>query len=538
MGGFKEYGAYDGLGLAGLIRSGQVSAEDVLAEAIARVEAHNPSLNAVVTKMYDQARKQLAGAGHGSPGSSATRHTDASAPADAPFAGVPFLVKDLLSTVAGVPTSAGNRLLRNIPAGEDSEMVRRWKKAGLIILGKTNTPEFGLTPYTEPETFGPAHNPWDLSRTTGGSSGGSAAAVAARLVPLASGGDGGGSIRIPSSACGLFGLKPTRARTPGGPTMGEAWKGFAIEHVLTRSVRDSAAALDATRGIDIGAPYDAPPVERSYLEETMRPAGKLRIACTGTPLMGGTVDPAVSAALGRTATLLRDLGHEVIEKTPEIDGEEFSLAFLSILAAELRADVEATAAAAGRRVSVKDFDPSSFGLALLGKAMSAASYAAASRYLQATARDIGRFFTDIDVLLTPTLAAPPFVIGALQPSPVEKAMIRILGSIDGGAIMKAIGIIKPLAAQTFSFIPWTPVFNVTGQPAMSVPLEWTEAGPGGTGDDTLAVVTGTGPGVSGTRLPVGMHFVGRFGDEATLFRLAAQLEQARPWADRVPPGFA
>jgi amidase len=497
MGTFPEYGRYDGLGLAELIRTREVRPLDVLEEAIRRVEAHNPRLNAVVTKMYDQARAQLA-----------------AGLLDAPFAGVPFLVKDLLATVAGVPTSNGSRLLKGRAAKEDSELVVRWKKAGVLILGKTNTPEFGLTPYTEPGAFGPTHNPWNLERTTGGSSGGSGAAVAARLVPLASGGDGGGSIRIPASACGLFGFKPTRGRTPTGPHIGEAWHGFALEHVLTRSVRDSAAMLDATQGADIGAPYHAPPVTRPYIDELKARPGRLRIAMTGTPLMGKHVHADVLKALGRTAALLRDLGHEVVEAAPPVDGEAFSLAFITILAAELRADIEETARVSGVRVSVNDYDPASFGLGMLGKAMSAVEYANASRYLQTAARGIARFFEGYDLLLTPTLSEPPFVIGKLQPSVAEKKLIRLLGSFDGGGIMKAVGIIKPLAAQTFEFIPWTPVFNVTGQPAMSVPLEW-----------------------SADKLPIGMHFVGKFGDEATLFRLAGQLEQAKPWIDAVPPGF-
>jgi amidase len=430
------------------------------------------------------------------------------------FAGVPFLIKDLISTVAGVPTANGNRLWKNIQANVDSEMVLRWKKAGLIILGKSNTPEFGLTPYTEPLTFGATHNPWDLTRTTGGSSGGSGAAVAARLVPMASGGDGGGSIRIPASACGVFGMKPTRGRTPTGPQIGEAWHGFAIEHVLTRSVRDSAAILDATQGADIGAPYYAPPMERPFLQEVSAHPGKLRIAFTGKPMLGKNVHSDVLKGLENTIELLKSLGHELIEATPVLDGETFSQAFLTILAAELRADIEEAARMAGKRVSVRDFDPSTFGLGMLGKAMSAQEYASAARYLQSSARGVVRFFEDYDLLLTPTLSQTPVKIGSLQPSDSEKALINLIGSLDAGILLKAMGLIKPLAAQTYEFIPWTPVFNVTGQPAMSVPLHWSAEG-----------------------LPVGMHFVGKFGDEATLFRLAGQLEQARPWAGKVPVGF-
>jgi len=497
MTSFPEYSKFDGLGLAELVKKKQVSAAELVEAAIERIESYNPQLNAVICKMYETARE------------SAKKPES-----EGVFAGVPFLIKDLISTVAGVPTANGNRLWKDVPASVDSEMVLRWKKAGLIILGKSNTPEFGLTPYTEPLTFGATHNPWDLTRTTGGSSGGSGAAVAAQLVPMASGGDGGGSIRIPASACGVFGMKPTRGRTPTGPQIGEAWHGFAIEHVLTRSVRDSAAVLDVTQGADIGAPYYAPPMERPFLQEVGANPGKLRIAYTGKPLLGKNVHSDVLKGLEDTLGLLKDLGHELIEATPQLDGEAFSQAFLTILAAELRADIEEAARMAGKRVSVRDFDPSTFGLGMLGKAMSAQEYASAARYLQSSARGVAHFFKDYDLLLTPTLSQPPVKIGSLQPSDSEKALINLIGSLDAGILLKAMGLIKPLAAQTYEFIPWTPVFNVTGQPAMSVPLHWSAEG-----------------------LPIGMHFVGKFGDEATLFRLAGQLEQARPWAGKVPVGF-
>ncbi len=496
MSTFPEYSQYDGLGLADLVRKKEISPSELVESAIERIEKFNPALNAVIHKMYDSARE-----------------TAKMPLPDGPFAGVPMLLKDLIATVAGVPTSNGNKLWKNLPAGQDSELVRRWKNAGVLLLGKTNTPEFGLTPYTEPLTFGPTRNPWDTSRITGGSSGGSAAAVAARMVPIASGGDGGGSIRIPAAACGLFGLKPTRGRTPTGPVLGEAWHGFAIEHVLTRSVRDSAAMLNATQGADIGAPYFAPPAA-DYLEAVKQAPGRLRIAFSGQPMLGKKVSAEVLTALETTVKLLQDLGHEVVEAAPRLDGEAFSLAFVTILAAELRADIKEAARVAGKKISVSDFDPSSFGLGMLGKALSAEDYASAARYLQSSAREISRFFESCDVLLTPTLAQPPVPVGALQPSASEKTLIQLIGSFDGGNLLKSLGIIKPLAAATFEFIPWTPVFNVTGQPAMSVPLAWTESG-----------------------LPVGMHFVGRFGDEATLFRLAGQLEQAQPWAQKTPPGF-
>ena len=313
MSAFSEYDQYDGLGLAELVRNKQISPIELVEEAIQRIEQHNPKLNAVIYKMYEQAHQ-----------------TAQSRLPEGPFQGVPFLVKDLISTIAGIPTGSGNRLLKNIPAQIDSELIKRFKAAGLIILGKTNTPEFGITPYTEPESYGPTHNPWDLDRTPGGSSGGSGAAVAARLVPMASGGDGGGSIRIPSSCCGLFGLKPSRGRVPTGPVIGEAWRGFATEHVLTRSVRDSAAMLDAVNGADPGAPYLPPPQERLFLEETKLAPPKLRIAFTSRPFLGNYVDEECKRGLEKTVQLLEALGHELHEDEPVFDYQAFALDFLKI----------------------------------------------------------------------------------------------------------------------------------------------------------------------------------------------------------------
>ena len=350
MSAFSEYDQYDGLGLAELVRNKQISPVELVEEAIQRIEQHNPKLNAVIYKMFEQAR--LA----------------AQSPLpEGLFQGVPFLVKDLISTIAGIPTGSGNRLLKDIPAQLDSELIKRFKAAGVVILGKTNTPEFGITPYTEPESYGPTHNPWDLERTPGGSSGGSAAAVAARLVPMASGGDGGGSIRIPSSCCGLFGLKPSRGRVPTGPVIGEAWRGFATEHVLTRSVRDSAAMLDAVTGADPGAPYLPPPQERPFLDETKLAPPKLRIAFTSQPFLGNYVDEECKLGLEKTVQLLKSLGHELHEDAPVFDYQAFALDFLKIIMAETAADIEWAAGQAGRKPSPADFEPSTYSLGLLGK---------------------------------------------------------------------------------------------------------------------------------------------------------------------------
>jgi len=494
---FPEFHKYDGLGLGELVRTKQVSPGELVEEAISRIEAHNPKLNAVIFKMYEQGRK-------------AAREELA----DGSFKGVPFLQKDMHATVAGIPTSCGTRILKDIPQPYDSEIVKRYRASGVIMLGKTNVPEFSILPYTEPQAFGPTNNPWDLTRTTGGSSGGSAAAVAARLVPLAGGADGGGSIRIPSSCCGVFGLKPTRGRTPAGPDVGDIWRGLAQEHVITRSVRDSAAMLDAISGPDVGAPYWTAAPQRPYLQEVTTEPGRLRIAFTSKPFLGHEVHPDCVKGLEATTHLLEQLGHEVVEAAPEVDREAFAIAFLTMIAAETRDEIDWAEKLAGRKTRYNDFEPGTSALALLGQAFSAGKYANALNYLLAFGRGIGRFFEKYDVLLTPTLAQPPFPTGSLQPSAAEQVMIRIIGALNAAWLLDAIGVIKPLADKTFDFMPCTAVFNATGQPAMSVPLYWNDAG-----------------------LPIGMQFVGRFGDESTLFRLAGQLERAQPWADRAPAAF-
>jgi amidase len=366
-------------------------------------------------------------------------------------------------------------------------------------------------PVTEPELFGPSHNPWDLARTTGGSSGGSAAAVAARMVPLAHGGDGGGSIRIPASCCGLFGLKPTRGRNPTSFDF-EPWQGCVCEHVLTRSARDSAAMLDATGGPSAGAPYYPTPPSRPFLEQVGADPGRLRIAFTSTPFLGRSVDDDCVKGLEATVELCRDLGHEMVEAAPEIDGKAFAKAFLTMLCGEVRADIDEAEEFLGRKATSRDFEANTWVLGLLGKRLSTGACTKAIRQLQSTSRQIGRFFADYDVLLTPTLSMPPVVTGSLLPGGAEALALRVLGSLNAGGILNALGAIDTAADSVYEFVPYTILFNATGQPAMSVPLYWNDAG-----------------------LPIGMHFVGHCGDEATLFRLAGQLEQAKPWFDRSPP---
>jgi amidase len=495
MSGFSDYDKYDGLGLAELVRKKEVKPSELVEEAISRIEKLNPRLNAVIYKMYELARQVASG----------------DLP-DGPFKGVPFLMKDLLLAYAGVPLRNGSRFFKDFVPDHDSELAKRFKAAGLIVVGKTNTPEFGLVPITEPELFGPTNNPWDLSRTPGGSSGGSAAAVAARMVPLAYGSDGGGSIRMPASCCGVFGLKPTRGRNPIGPDFGEAWRGLFCDHVLTRSVRDSAAMLDATAGPDVGAPYYAVPPARPFLSEVGTNPGRLRIAFTSKPFLGGTVDKDCVKGLEATAKLCQDLGHEVVEAAPQIDGKSFARAFLTIVCVETRATIEEAEVLLKRRASFKDFEPSTWVLGLLGKQCRAPEFSKTLNVAQLTARQIGEFFEKYDVLLTPTLAMPPVVTGTLQPKGIRAVAMKLLGRLNAGELINRLSGIDVLAQHVFEFMPYTPLFNVTGQPAMSVPLYWNDAG-----------------------LPIGMQFVSRYGDEATLFRLASQLEKAKPWSERIPP---
>ncbi len=434
---FTDYTRYDGLGLAALVRNGAVSASELLETALARIEAHNPALNAVIRTRHEQVRAEVA-------------RVDPAAP----FAGVPFLVKDLIATLAGEPTANGNCLLANVPMPRDSELVKRFRAAGVLIAGRTNTPEFGLTPYTEPVAYGPTRNPWSLAHSPGGSSGGSAAAIAAGLVPLASGGDGGGSIRSPASCCGLFGMKPSRGMTPTGPEFGEIWHGFAIEHVLSRSVRDSAAMLDATAGADPGAPYAAPMPSRPLLGEVSAEPGRLRIAFTHEPLFGrGAVHADCIAGLEATTRLLESLGHHVEEASPPLDREACALAFVTVLASETRAEIEALAKLMRRKPHAADFEAATYSLGLLGSSLSAAACSGAVRTLQLTARTMAPFFERHDVLLTPTLASPPALIGALQPSVAEQRLMRIVNSLNAGWLLNALGVIKPLAAKTFDFCP-------------------------------------------------------------------------------------
>ena len=490
----NEYLRHDATALAELVRTGEVTPLELIDAAMRRLEAVNPAMNAVVYRMDDEARALAGGVDR-----------------KAVFAGAPFLAKDLQSNYAGHPTSGGSRLLAGRVQARDTELVRRVRKTGVSVLGKTNVPEFGLLPYTEPELWGPCRNPWALDRTPGGSSGGSAAAVAAGIVPMAGGGDGAGSIRMPASCCGLFGFKPTRGRTPTGPDRGESWRGASVEHVLTRSVRDSAAMLDATHGPEPGVPFEIAPPRRPFSREMGADPGRLRIAWTTEPMLGASVHADCVEAVAGTVGLLEELGHEVVEDTPRVDATAFARAFVRMLAGELGAELEELTRALGRRPRRGELEPLTWCLGLVSHALSAREYADSLRMLERCGKSVGCFFTGVDVLLTPTLATPPPKLGALPPRPAEHLQLRVLGALGSGGIVKMAGLVDRMAEGAFDFTPWTPVFNISGQPAMSVPLHWNAAG-----------------------LPIGVHFVARVGEEATLLRLAAQLERARPWFHRLP----
>ena len=468
----NDYEAYDGLGLADLVRRGEATATELLDAALERIARRNPELNAVVTPLDEAARAAIAdGLDEG------------------PFTGVPFLVKELVAAVAGTATTAASRLYAHHIASADSEIVARFRRAGLVIAGKTNSPEFGLSPSTESQLYGITRNPWRLDRSPGGSSGGSAAAVAAGFVPLAHATDGGGSIRIPASCCGLFGLKPTRGRISAGPESGEGLSGLTSQHVVCRSVRDSAALLDAIAGPLPGDPYFAAPPARPYLNEVTVEPGRLRIGFATQAPTGVPVDPACAAAVVDAARLCESLGHHVEEAAPDYDAQALERGFVTLFAAHTMANI--ARATGGGMPDPGLVEPLTHALAARGHALSAAEFILALQGLQRQSRSIARFFERYDLWLTPTLAQPPLPIGYFE--------------IDSGDVDRWI-------ARLGGFVAFTYPFNVTGQPAASVPLYW-----------------------SGDGLPIGCQFAARYGAEALLFRVCGQLERARPWFNRRPP---
>ena len=468
-----EYLSYDAIGLADLVARREVSPEEVLDAAIGQVDALDPEINAFVARCDDAARSAIAA---GLP--------------DGPLRGVPYALKDLNAHVAGVPNTNGCRLFADMVSSVDSESVARIRAAGIVIIGKTNTPAFGTSPSTEPVLFGATHNPWDLSYSAGGSSGGAAAAVASGMLPAAHATDGGGSIRIPASACGLFGLKTTRHRITLAPYAGEGWGGMSVGHAVTRTVRDSALLLDLTSMPFPGDPAIAPQPHRPYLDEVSIEPGRLRIGLLDTPVTPGVVvDAEVLAALGDAARLCEQLGHSVIPtEWPELPVRP--AAVMSVLtSANIAASVDDRLAILGREEREDDLDVWMRTIVEAGRSLPATAYARAIAGIHAIGRALAAWMSEFDVLLTPTMAILPPKLGVLDPMKPFTESLGVLGEMTG----------------------FLSIFNATGQPAMSVPL-----------------------GMSSTGLPIGIQFVAPFGDESTLFRVAGQLERAAPWPGLAP----
>lgn len=460
---------------AALVKTAQVTAEELLEAAIRRAGKINSQVNAIIRPLHDEARREA-------------RDADK----DSLFAGAPFLVKDLYCHIAGVPTTGASEITKDFVPVHDSELMRRYRKAGLSTFGKTNLCEFGTLGTTEPKLFGATRNPWDTSRSSGGSSGGAGAAVAAGIVPAAHGGDGAGSIRIPASCCGLFGLKPSRGRITLGPDLGDSTGGIVNEHVLSMTVRDSAALLDATRGALAGDPYTAPTPEVGYSEALRSRPRKLRIAFTTSSLLGTYVDPECAKATLDTAKLCEDMGHDVVEASPLLDGETYRTYYKRFWAMTATRAITALArsrnVAPGRLASrVESFNQYLFSV---GSGITAADYLVDLNWFHGVGRIIANFLGDFDLWLTPTLGSPPPLLGHFD------------ADLHGG---------EDVMERFLQFLSFTTFANMAGLPSMSVPLYWTPAG-----------------------LPVGTQFTGRFNEEATLFQLAAQLEEARPWSGRRP----
>jgi amidase len=473
---FEEYRRHDAVGLAELVAKKQVTPSELLDTAQARMAEVNPTLNAIIVDLNDQARAAI----------------DAGLP-DGPLKGVPYPIKDISVHMKGVTTGAGSRLFKHAaPAEADSAIVAGYRRAGLVLFGKTNTPEFGIATVTEPVSYGPTLNPWNLDHTPGGSSGGAAAAVASGIVPAAHGSDGGGSIRTPASCCGLFGLKVSRGRVSLAPN-GEGWGGLSVQHALTRSVRDSAALLDATCQPQPGDPYWLEPPRTPFLAEVGKDPGKLRIGFTTDTLIWGELMPENVKAVQDAAKLCAALGHHVEEAKPDVDFQQMAVHGNTAVSAATAANLENEAARRGSPITPEEVETLTWLIYQNGLEFTGVQVAQAIQQLHALSRRLAAFFETYDVMLLATNAKPP----------VPK------GSIDMNAAD-----LSDYAERLYTFIPNTQPFNVGGQPAMSVPLAWTDDG-----------------------LPIGLQFAARGGGEATLFRLAAQLEQAQPWFNKLPPGF-
>lgn len=466
--------SHDALGLAALVKAGEVSSAELLEAAIARAEAADARFSFMAQRHYDRARAKVAA---GLP--------------QGPFTGVPWLLKDLNTYLEGTVTANGSRLYRDAVAPVTSELVRRIEAAGFVVFGKTASPEFGQTSTTENKLTGATRNPWDPARIAGGSSGGASAAVAAGVIPAAHATDGGGSIRIPAACCGLFGLKPSRGRIPMGPLRTEGWGGLSVHHAVSWTVRDSAAVLDCTHGQEPGARYVAPNPAMPFLHAVSHDPAPLRIALMTRPLSGAPVDPQCVAAARAAAALCESLGHHVEEAAPVIDAAGVGNAAFQVMASSIAADVEDRAAATGRAIGPDTLEPITLAAVAFGRSVGGMDVARANATFQTAALAMSRFLDNFDLILSPTLTAPPLALGTINLDPG-------VGFMEWGAR------VGPYAA-------FTQLANVTGQPSMSVPLAMSDDG-----------------------LPIGVMFSGRYGEEALLYALAGQLERAAPWIGRKP----
>ncbi|MGI9332179.1 MAG: amidase [Gammaproteobacteria bacterium] len=478
MARFNEYESFDGLGLAGLVASGEVTPSELLEEALARVEALNPSLNAIATLQPETARSLID-----------------TGPRDGAFEGVPFLLKDLGAEAKDFPSNSGSHLFAGTRYPFDSALYSRLRRAGLVTFGRTTSPELGIGPVTEAQIYGgPTRNPWNTGHTPGGSSGGAGACVAAGVLPAAHGSDGGGSVRIPASCNGLYGLKPTRARLPDGPASGEGWGGMAVDGFLTRSVRDTAALLDATVGADAGAPYWAPPLSATFTAAMSRQPGPLKMLYSTRSFTGEAVHPECCAAVESAAALCTALGHRVEEAAPTIEVDDLMLAWCKIVACGTALAVQTKVDSRGQPVQCEEIEGVTRGACELANSISGAQYLQALNTVHRFGRQMAAWFEECDVFVTPVLAEPPAAIGRFKPDNDDFLDYR-------------------LGPQgIFPYSPFAAPFNASGQPAASVPLHWTADG-----------------------LPVGVQFAAAFGADELLIALSAQLEQARPWFDRRPP---
>ncbi|MGF6776053.1 amidase [Paraburkholderia sp. GAS334] len=494
----SDYLSHDAIGLAELVRKREVTARELLDTAIARAEAVNPAINALVLKDYDAARQRASASVHGVNGA------NGSADATGALAGVPYLIKDLGAPVAGLRMSMGSRHYRYFVPTEDAPIVTLTRAAGLNIFGKTSTSEIGQMPYTEPELFGPCRNPWSLDHTPGGSSGGAAAAVAAGIVPMAHASDGGGSIRIPASCCGLFGFKPSRGRQP--PAAVQMPGELGVDHAVSRSVRDSALLLDLTSG-NAALPHGAP---GTFLGATGEPCKPLHIAYVAEPMLAPTLSADARAALEDAARLATSLGHHVEPVSLGIDFEAVRHAFLtiwSVIAEEVVLNADRTT---GRKPQRSEFEIATWAMAHIGRKLGERALPAALEEQRRITVKMADLLTRYDVIVCATLAAAPIKIGEMLPTQVERMQMHAVTTMPIEALMKKM--LTEASNKAFAWAGCTELFNLTGQPAMSVPLYWNARG-----------------------LPVGVQFATRDGGEATLFRLAAQLEAARPWFNRRPP---